>query len=48
MTGTAFEEYALKCVVNLISTGGNIIKGRVLDNIMVNLSVSNNKVMGHL
>ncbi|XP_065179250.1 glucokinase regulatory protein-like isoform X1 [Sycon ciliatum] len=38
------EQFAMKLVLNAISTGANIKRGRVLGNTMINVSVSNNKL----
>ena len=39
-----FAGFALKLVLNAISTGANVMKGRVYGNTMINLTVSNDKV----
>ena len=39
-----FADFALKLVLNAITTGANIIKGRVYGNTMINLTVANSKV----
>lgn len=39
-----FAGFAVKLVLNAISTGANILKGRVFGNSMVNLTVANDKV----
>ncbi len=39
-----FGGFALKLVLNAISTGANILKGRVYQNMMINLKVANDKV----
>ncbi len=36
--------FALKLILNAISTGANILKGRVFGNRMINLTVANDKV----
>lgn len=41
---TAFCEFAAKLVLNAISTGAHILKGKVFQNIMVDLKLSNNKL----
>ena len=38
-----FAGFALKLVLNAISTGANILKGRVYGNEMINLRLSNDK-----
>lgn len=37
--------FALKLVLNVVSTGANVIRGAVYGNTMINLTVSNNKLM---
>lgn len=39
-----FEEISTKWILNAITTGAHIIKGKVFQNIMVDLKVSNNKL----
>lgn len=39
-----FAGFALKLVLNAISTGANILKGKVFKNAMINLTVANDKV----
>ncbi len=39
-----FAAFALKLILNVISTGANILKGRVYGNTMINLTVANDKV----
>ena len=39
-----FADFALKLILNAITTGANIIKGRVYGNTMINLTVANSKV----
>lgn len=39
-----FAGFALKLVLNAISTGANVLKGRVYGNTMINLTVANDKV----
>ncbi len=39
-----FGAFALKLILNVISTGANILKGRVYQNSMINLTVANDKV----
>lgn len=39
-----YAEIALKRVVNIVTTGAHIIKGSVYHNMMVDLTVSNNKL----
>lgn len=39
-----YRELALKLVLNSITTGAHIIKGKVYENVMVDLKVSNNKL----
>ena len=39
-----FAGFALKLVLNAISTGANVLKGRVYRNTMINLTVANDKV----
>ncbi|GAB1598535.1 glucokinase regulatory protein-like [Argonauta hians] len=39
-----FCEFTTKLVVNAISTGAHILKGKVFENIMVDLKLSNNKL----
>jgi len=43
-----FAGFALKLILNAISTGANIMKGRVYGNKMINLTVANDKVGAHL
>lgn len=42
-----FAGFALKLVLNAISTGANVLKGRVYGNTMINLTVANDKVGCH-
>ncbi|XP_061191242.1 glucokinase regulatory protein-like [Saccostrea echinata] len=39
-----FEEISLKWICNAITTGAHVLKGKVFQNIMVDLKVSNNKL----
>ena len=39
-----FAGFALKLILNAISTGANILKGKVYQNTMINLTVANDKV----
>eukprot|EP00052_Salpingoeca_macrocollata_P020553 m.173075 g.173075 ORF g.173075 m.173075 type:complete len:639 (+) comp21291_c0_seq7:49-1965(+) len=39
-----YAEFALKLVLNVITTGANVMKGAVYGNRMINLTVSNNKL----
>lgn len=39
------KEFAIKLMANTVSTGANIVKGAVYGNMMINLTLSNNKVM---
>lgn len=39
-----FAGFALKLILNAISTGANIMKGKVFRNTMINLTVANDKV----
>eukprot|EP00040_Diaphanoeca_grandis_P044888 m.14021 g.14021 ORF g.14021 m.14021 type:complete len:609 (-) comp9984_c0_seq1:88-1914(-) len=39
-----FAEFSLKLVLNLVTTGANVMKGSVFGNSMINLTVSNNKL----
>ena len=39
-----FAGFALKLILNAISTGANVLKGRVYGNRMINLTVANDKV----
>lgn len=39
-----FAGFALKLILNAISTGANILKGKVFRNTMINLTVANDKV----
>lgn len=39
-----FGAFALKLILNAISTGANILKGRIYCNTMINLTVANDKV----
>ena len=39
-----FGDFALKIILNAITTGANIMKGRVYGNSMINLTVANSKV----
>eukprot|EP00049_Salpingoeca_infusionum_P009545 m.161685 g.161685 ORF g.161685 m.161685 type:complete len:589 (-) comp14364_c1_seq9:299-2065(-) len=39
-----FGHFALKLLLNAISTGANVIRGAVVGNTMINLTVSNNKL----
>ncbi len=39
--------FALKLILNAISTGANILKGLVFGNRMINLTVANDKVLIH-
>lgn len=41
-----FAGFALKLILNAISTGANIMKGKVFRNTMINLTVANDKVCG--
>ena len=41
-----FAGFGLKLVLNAVSTGANIMKGRVHGNTMINLTLSNDKVCG--
>ena len=41
---SVFAGFGLKLVLNAVSTGANIIKGRVHGNTMINLTLSNDKV----
>eukprot|EP00051_Salpingoeca_urceolata_P001511 m.41479 g.41479 ORF g.41479 m.41479 type:complete len:602 (+) comp11463_c0_seq3:16-1821(+) len=43
--GDALAMFALKLILNGISTGANILKGSVVGNSMINLTVSNNKLL---
>ena len=40
-----FAAFALKLILNAVSTGANILRGRVYHNMMVNLKVANDKVL---
>ena len=40
--------FALKLILNAISTGANILKGLVFGNRMINLTVANDKVLMHI
>ena len=42
-----FAGFALKLILNAISTGANVLKGRVYGNTMINLTVANDKVSCH-
>ncbi len=42
---SVFAGFGLKLVLNAVSTGANILKGRVYGNTMVNLTLSNDKVV---
>jgi len=44
VTEPLFGGFALKLIVNAISTGANVLKGRVYGNTMINLTVANDKV----
>ena len=39
-----FAGFALKLILNAISTGANVMKGKVIGNTMINLTVANDKV----
>jgi N-acetylmuramic acid 6-phosphate (MurNAc-6-P) etherase len=39
-----FAEYAMKLVLNAITTGGHVLKGKVYQNRMIDLRISNNKL----
>ena len=41
---SVFAGFGLKLVLNGVSTGANITKGRVYGNTMINLTLSNDKV----
>ena len=41
---TLLQEISMKWVLNCISTGAHILKGKVLNNIMIDVKVSNNKL----
>ena len=41
---SVFAGFGLKLVLNAVSTGANIMKGRVHGNTMINLTLSNDKV----
>ena len=41
---SVFAAFGLKLVLNGVSTGANILKGRVFTNEMINLRLSNDKV----
>ena len=40
-----FGAFALKLILNAISTGANILKGKVYHNTMINLTMANDKVL---
>ena len=44
VTEPLFGGFALKLIVNAVSTGANVLKGRVYGNTMINLTVANDKV----
>ena len=44
VTEPLFGGFALKLIINAISTGANVLKGRVYGNTMINLTVANDKV----
>ncbi len=46
-TEPIFAGFAMKLIVNAISTGANILKGRVYGNTMINLTLANDKVHRH-
>lgn len=39
-----FAGIALKLILNAVSTGANILKGKLFRNTMINLTVANDKV----
>jgi N-acetylmuramic acid 6-phosphate (MurNAc-6-P) etherase len=42
--GDVLAEIAVKLVLNAITTGGHIIKGKIMSNRMIDMQVSNNKL----
>lgn len=42
--GDSLSELAVKLVLNAITTGGHVLKGKVMGNVMIDLQVSNNKL----
>jgi len=43
-TNKAFGEYATKLVINALTTGAHVLSGKVYENRMVDLKISNNKL----
>ena len=41
---SAFAEFACKLILNAISTGGHVLKGTTISNLMVSLRISNAKL----